>query len=476
MTSLQLLFFSFPFAVALAVGLLAPLLAVVTYRHIGVGAGLMALTFCLNATFPGLAQGGIQVGIRLDITDLVALLLIPVTLLRFALSPDHRVRSPAFYVFLAVLTLNVAHGLVVFKAAAGAAARPEIYAAVAAGYVSTFPLDRQALRSLLRVLLAAVGWLVLLALYRWLIVAFDVRELLPASGSFQPAGHSVWRVIISSETLLLAELAVLVWFFGKRSQLLQGWQLAALPLLAMVLVLQHRSTWLAAIVAMVVAMLALRRAGGQVVGRALPFMVVLVVVAAAVVVLGRGGAGGEVAQSAADAVAMRGTAAARLTSWQQLVKNWAGSGPRSIVLGNPAGTTYERFTSEDPGAREVRFQAHNYYVTVLTTHGLVCFAAFLTLLGSLAWRLLQAVRLPGEGDVAGVLLVMLAGQFAYYLTYGTDYMQWLFLGAALSYTSHVGQRRGEVAAAATDVAPLAGATTWVGAARPRVPVRRWGAR
>ena len=423
-------FVSAPYVVALLLGLVLPLLVALAYRRFAVGAGLLGAVFCLNAALPELAREGFRLGITLYPADFVALMLMAVVGVRLVAHPELRPRSVALWVMVVVLVVNTLHGLAVNGAGGGNGARGDVYAFTAALYAMTFKFEPAQLRSLLRVLGAVALLMVLLAVYRWGVTAMDVRDLLPSSGSFQPAGHSKWRVIVSSEALVLAELAVLCWYFAGPGQPLKGWQLAAPLLLVMVGFLQHRSTWVALLMAILAATLAgrARRAA-----QTLLLVGVMGILGVGALVFGGGDVASDVQKSAAEAVQLKGTAAERLGSWRQLVKNWAGSGTRGVLIGQPTGTVLERYASDELGARRLSYQAHNYYVTVLTAHGAVGFAAFLVLLAQLLVRLYRVTRQPQHQTAAGVLLVLVVAQCGYYLTYGTDYLQWMALGVALAF-------------------------------------------
>ncbi len=471
MSALYLALIALPFVMMAALGVLLPLLAVVMHRRLGVGLLAIFGIAVVDAIWPALPA--MRLGINVFLPDLVLGGVAVVAALRFVMPPAQPGpggaagaggrQAWAFWLLVAVVSVNLVQGLMEFKGAAGAAARPTFYALAACAYVLSFPMDAPRLALLFR----ASGWagaaLLGLVAWRWMAVAFDIRELLPEAGSFQPQGHSIWRVVASGESLLLAEVALALWFFsalgrtaglagtglaklglagaGLASAGLAGPRLAALALLAVTLALQHRSVWLGLMGGMLLCLWHPGDAKQRFSAWLLPVLAACAVLVAFMLANPERGGGvaapagdvaSDIATSTRDAVALRGTAADRLSSWRQLIERWAGGGPRVLALGVPFGTSMERFTSDELSARKIAYQPHNYFVEVLVSHGVIGLAAFLAILGTAARGLWHARRHPSLRLPAHWLLAMLACQSVYYLTYGIDFMQSVLLGAALS--------------------------------------------
>lgn len=471
MSALAYIFYALPFLVMLILGLLLPILVVWASRSMTAGMGLIAVFFLMDAAFP--ETFSINLGIHWYLADLSFGLVAMTTLARLMFVPDARQsHGRALWLFVIVVSINIVHGLLVYKGAAGVAARPNFYALVAALYVFSFPLTADRLRGLFLVGLWCAMGLLLLACFRLFVVALDIRALLPPSGSFQPPGSSIWRVIVSDQALLLADAALALWFFASNARM-GSWRWLAPFLMMMVIGLQHRSVWLASIMGLAVVMLSRSRSGRGGWGQSLAVVVFVVVVAGAAGLAGSGGGlggglGGDIAKSAGDAVALRGTADERLGSWRQLVKNWVGEGPRAWAIGVPFGTSLERYTSDDFAARRIAYQPHNYFVETLVTQGVVGIAALLWAYG-LALRAAWRGRLhPELGDWSRWLLMLLACQLTYFLTYGVAYLQTLALGAGLALAARL---RTEQLAALAPLATVAGRGAAARASRPLAMTR-----
>ena len=471
MTALNLLSLLLPFAMMIGLGILLPLLAVVMLRRFGVGLAVVLSTAVVDLLLPNLPV--MRVGITVYLPDLVLSGVALVALLRAFSGASGRLRSTSLLVFVLIVGLNLVQGLMQFKGTAGAAARPTFYALASAAYVWSFAMDRQHLATLFKALAWGALAMAAVVLLRWAAVLLDVRELLPADGSFQPQGHSVWRVVASAESLLMAEVALSFGFFAAIAPRLVGMRLAALVLLLVTVALQHRSVWLAATAGMLISLWHIDRSEKRVSRWMLPMLALSAALVALMLAnperpsslaLPRGDVASDISASARDAIALRGTAADRLSSWRQLVAQWAGSGPRGLALGAPFGTSMERYTSDDIGARKIAYQPHNFYVEVLVSHGVLGLAAFLAMFGvalRAAWRL----RGDEERGLAGHwLVVLLVCQLVYYLTYGIDFMQTLVLGAALSVAREI--RPNSQSARVARLTRVAQATQAAQAAKP----------
>jgi O-antigen ligase len=463
-----------PFLLMLAMGFLVPLAMLWSFNSVVGGVSLALLSYWVDAVL--LSEAGLRLGISIYLPDVTLGIVSLAAVARWLWLPKHRSPYWPLYLLIAVFLINLAQGLVIYKAAAGPSARPLFYALVALLYVTTFEMNAKQVRALFFAFVWTALLLTLLVIFRGVVVAFDLRELLPPSGSFQPAGHSVWRVIPSGEALVLAQVALSLWAFSQLAPATAALRVMTPFLLIAVVLLQHRSVWLATLGG--IAALSMGRAQQLFdAKRLLPALLLVAGVGVGLALMGddtaavESGLGSQVAQSARDAVELKGTAGERLGSWRQLIRNWAGGGPRQWAAGQPFGSSIERYASDDLGARRITYQPHNLYVELLVRQGFLGLLSYVGLV-VIALRAMWQARAHAEhGLTARWLLVMLVFQHSYYLTYGIEYLQALTLGAALALAAGLRQVSAEQQLLWADTQPGQSSARW---GRPLV--RRWGQR
>jgi O-antigen ligase len=90
------------------------------------------------------------------------------------------------------------------------------------------------------------------------------------------------------------------------------------------------------------------------------------------------------------------------------------------------------------GVKQLRSESpHNFYVQTLLRGGALGLLAFVALHGLLLSGLLRCAK----RDVASrsfllCMAVLVASQLVYYLGYGSDYIQAIFLGSAIGWLRH----------------------------------------
>lgn len=188
-----------------------------------------------------------------------------------------------------------------------------------------------------------------------------------------------------------------------------GW--AAL-FIAVTLVAQHRSVWIALAAALVVLFF-------KVHGMARARLVVAVLTAAwAVAALALSGIFNPLSKQFTDSVDNLGTYGARTDSWTSLIGSTVRGGLGPIVFGSPFGSGYRRVEN----GVYVEWAPHNWYVTVylrLGLLGLVVFAVLLLII------LLHLLRTREVGTVTAAFALILTYCWAYSLTwYVAPFFAW----------------------------------------------------
>jgi len=446
-----------PFVAALVLGVLVPALGVVCYSHFGAGLAVIAGMFAVEALW--MFVGGVQLGITVYYTDFALVFIGAIALLRLLAARDTPRWHWAWSLYCLAFVVSLASGLLAFGTGAGVQARGYFYSIAAGSYAMSFAIDARRIRLLLDVLAAVAFLLLCICAYRWVVYYTPITELLPEEGVYNADGAI--RVVRSHEAMVLGQVFVLGLFFAaaSRGALLARW--LSPVLLAGVLALQHRSVWLAVLVGVAAGVFAARsRSSSRLVQLLLMASIVTLTALPLAFSDKLSGVSDQVAGSAQRAVSGDGSVGERFDNWQGLIKLWAGGGPRSIVIGQSFGSDATRYVQDKVrgGEHKIEYFAHNHYVQTLFNLGLVGLFGFLA---ASAYTVVGLYRLcsNGQGDAAAeVLLTLMAMQLAYYVPYGTDYLQSTIFGVALAYVA--GHQRAAQAASAET--------------RPEAPRLRWG--
>ena len=128
----------------------------------------------------------------------------------------------------------------------------------------------------------------------------------------------------------------------------------------------------------------------------------------------------------------------RVQGWTALLTGEQMDSARERLVGNPFGTGYDRIMLTGDGVKQLRSESpHNFYVQTLLRGGALGLLAFVALHGLLLRGLLRCAK----RDVASrsfllCMAVLVASQLVYYLVYGSDYIQAIFLGSAIGWLRH----------------------------------------
>jgi hypothetical protein len=442
MTLLGYVLTAIPYLVASALGVLLPALGALCYARFGVGLLVIFGMYAIEALFMEVA--GIQLGIALYVTDFALIFMGAVALLRL-LSPHTAPRRHwAWLVFALGFLVSLGLGLASFGSTAGVQARPYFYFLVTWSYGLSFEITTRHLRLALNSLVVIAVLLLFITAYRWVVYYLPIRELLPEGGSYNVDGPI--RVIRSFEALVIAEVLVIGLLFHRAAS---GFTLARILsplLLACVVVLQHRSVWVATFAGLVGAILVARSRAGKSAEQ-----VVLAVVILADI-------GVQVGSSASSALDGRGTTGERVESWKEIVSQWAQGGPRSILIGQSFGSDPTRYVHDQDrgGLRKISYTAHNFYVQTLSNMGLLGLGCFLVAATYTLRGLYRICAAGTEGEEVNALLVLIIMQLVYYVPYGTDYLQSLLFGIALAYVAvHERKRKMAQGAGSGEMRPMA---------------------
>lgn len=425
MLVLSYLFFAAPYLIAMGFALLLVTLLVLSTRSPWVMITLLGVAMVAEAA--SIHPLALHLGLWIYPSDAFAGITAGGLLFRVLFMGKGNQVPLAWWVFGAVQFVLFAWGLAMHGTGAGVDYRPHFSAWAGAAYLATFTQDERFIRRLfLAVQFIAFG-LMALAVYRWVGSAIDLRFAREVE-YFVTTGVP-FRVLWSPPTFVIAMVMLTSIFYAATDHSKGGYWALAILFAAFVLVLQHRTVWVASLggVGMLAFVLSKARAG---VGMKMVAAGVGVVVLVGVMATSLQGVSGSIQSQAERAVSSGGTFyGGRVTSWVALLKDWAGSGsPSTYLIGKPFGGGYERYTT-DFAQKAVTYQPHNYYVQLLYRGGLIGLAAFLWVM----WHAAGALRrqLVAGDAYAPLLLAILAALLLYYIPYGASYDHAIFLGLLL---------------------------------------------
>lgn len=426
-TMLSWIFIAMPFVIALflALGLVALTLGL--YISPVVGGIAMLLLFLLETTLVNLVA--LNLGITVFPQDFLFLPMAMVAALRL-LRPGGISRVPwPLWMLTAVMAASFILGLARHGTTAGVEFRSDFYFMVGLFYFSSFEWSSRQISRIFNWVVPVALLIMLIVWYRWLADAIGLDWVDPVWRDVE-AGDSL-RVMDAQQTLFLGTVLILLIYAMATGNNLARWLFLVPPLAVTVLVLQHRSVWVAAFLPAMMAFVIVRQNQGKLASRVAVIGAVSLLVLGPLLASGKfSGATSSVAESAVRATSTTsGTFVGRIEGWDALLKKWASSGPRVWMMGNSYGSGYER---KQQGGRDVTFAPHNYYVQLLLRTGAMGLLAFL----AFYWYLLRgAIRLgaaPHAALTGYAMIGLLISALLYYIPYSPPYIHGLITGMILA--------------------------------------------
>lgn len=404
--------------------LVAPIVAIALIamlcRSPLVGAGLLLAMTVAKAWFIELP--GIELGIMIYPTDAVALLAGLAALVRITARQSLRM-PPAGLLFTALLMLSFLIGLTEFGKAAGVDFRV-IFAFIAGVfYFTSFDFNSDLVVRLTRVWVVGACMLMLIAWFVWMADAAGLaiaRKWIDAD----PTGVK-FRVLNSGITYVIGVGSVVLLHLLMSGQMEGRWWPVLFALSGTVLVLQHRSVWVATFLSAVVVLLLVQR------GRAKIFLYLgvaaLLAVAAVPFISYRLSAVSESVSAQAERATdmTKGTSGGRVRAWEQLLKDWQKLGLGRQLIGKPFGSSYGGLANAP----------HNCYLQVMYRTGYVGLLAMLSMYGCTLIRLFGRRRDTAEqqSGVPTLLFSLVVGQLVYFVPYAFTPEHGILMGTAIGY-------------------------------------------
>jgi len=381
--------------------------------------------------------GGVRLGVEIYPLDAIFLIVMCASGARFLYRPTMSRQYIPWLCFSLLAFVSFGLGIQQFGATSGVVFRKFFYFVSVLIYCASFR------PSAAQVSVAIRWWLyftLVLTIGIWMRWVVDPAEL--GISWIRPNSWDDLRVSDSDMALMVGQAAMLMLILPATGQLSAKWKLAVPLWLITVGLLQHRSVWLATLAGLVATYYVAENRGAL-------FALLRQLGLSAVVVFFVGGLAvflglvdlqpifDELKTSFVTGVALDTTAAERLDSWQVLVGMWWDAGPRSWLTGNPFGTSVARTVISSLGqAREIEYGAHNAYVEILFYLGGAGLGLFLLGYAKVLISLRRMLSADGEHAVlAQVLVVLVVMQAVYYVPYGIEFAQALWIGLSLGLLS-----------------------------------------
>ncbi|MBT9591080.1 MAG: O-antigen ligase family protein [Thiobacillus sp.] len=435
-------FTALPFVVAFLFAMGLILLVTGMYFSPLVGGVAILLLFLLETFFVHLF--GFKLGISVYPQDLLFVPMALVALLRLT-RPGAMKRLPwPLWVLTGMMSLSFALGLVQHGSTAGVEFRSDFYFMVGVFYFSSFSWSPQQISRLFGWLFPVVLCIMAIVWFRWASDAFNLDWVDPLWHYDAFVTGLPLRVINAQQTMMLGQALILLVFAMAMGSVLAGWRFLVPFLGLTVLVLQHRSVWVAAFLPALMALVIVRQSQGRLAARLAVIAAVSSLVLVPLLATGKfSGATSSVSEAAVKATSTTGgTFVGRVEGWDALLKQWTAAGPRAWVIGNPYGSGFAR--PEGYGGKEIAFAPHNYYVQLLLRVGLIGLLAFVALH---VYLLKGAVKLAGEphGELTGYAMIgLLFSLLLFDIPYSPYYPHGLFTGLMLALILQHG-RQGDAA-------------------------------
>jgi len=419
-------------AAPLLAAIVVPLALIFVFKYIEAGFAIAGLLMALEM----LTRGSLSINLAINLypEDFGYALIALAAALRIAFVRPMTGISWIWGAFGGVLLLSFSSGFGTYGSAAGVQFREYFYAWTAAFYAMTFRVDSKAIYRIFLGLVWLAVWIEVCACLQWLAVFSGSSFLVNYADTSDPGAL---RVIKSAEALILANAVIFTLFYQQSSGLLNYLRSLNLIWIPSLIVLQHRSVWLAALAGAAKAF-RIRRTGRVHVKPVHVLLVATAIAAMFVVALvaGRGAAtiASTVGESARRGVALEDTASWRLKGWREMFEKWRGGGPTVLAIGFPFGSDRMRFIETNNFATQgTSVQAHNAYVQTLYNCGIIGVGLFLSFIANLSLKLKSLVDRGICRSSCNALAAITVCQGVYYIFYGIEPLQIFFLGVSHAY-------------------------------------------
>lgn len=392
------------------------------------GVALVLGLFCLETWLVSLPA--VRIGLNIYPQDLVFVGLATVGGVRMLIGKNSRPATYSWMLFGVVLFVSFVLGAFKYHTEAGVDLRPTFYFWSTALYIGSFRIGIAEANRIMKMCLVIGVVVLLIVFYRWVSDALHLGAVVfNQIGAGKPL-----RVLTAGQTYVLAALTIILVWGAATGQISRraGWLI--LPFILAVLLLQHRSVWMATLAGLGILFLGEPRLRGRLaryplIGGAIGAIAILPLVAFGqldpiLYALG---------QSVQEAMQSQGsTFTWRMQSNTELLGQWIDGGLLVHLIGKPFGSGYERYLA-DLG-HVTNYSPHNFYMQMLLRVGLLGMAAWLVAYIFTIRRLWVSRRSDAPTGFAGYLplAAVLGSSLVYFFPYGAHFIQGLFLGVAFA--------------------------------------------
>jgi hypothetical protein len=329
-------------------------------------------------------------------------------------------------------------------------ARGEFYFLSAMLYFSTFDYTQPVQKRLLWAMLGIAGAMVALAVVWWTALALNlnVPQAMAYRMSIKPMA-----VLKAGSAFFIGQVFLICLCMRIRGEESLGGRWLLLPLLGVVILLQHRSVW----VTTALGTIWIFSRSGQRIPRLWLKMAVaaVLVISIGAMLLGEhlGEVGSVFRESLAESQRESSTWTGRVESWDSLLFHSYLETPEDWAFGKPYGTGYFRVVDRV----KVEYAPHNYYVTLILRNGILGLACFLALYAALLWRSLRPQGRQLESSPyfgPEIFQAMLVSQLAFYVPYDPVMPVGILVGLMIQMTQPGAAETQEASASAGIVNPL----------------------
>lgn len=301
----------------------------------------------------------------------------------------------------------------------GNESRATAYALCAAFYFMTFSYDQATCRRLIQLMLACACGLAGLAVFRWAAILTNFP--VPANWADVGGGKAI-RVLNASQALFMCQAAMLAAMIQFRAR---RWFVCVLALI--VLVLQHRSVWIAGAIGAAWLYCRSSREARFNWRTAVPFAIAAVVVLCLIVLITGNSFLDGLQDSVIETTRDHSTLAWRVAGWEELLTGHAQLGLDAWFFGQPFGAGFRRVI-----AGILSEQApHSYVVLVILRMG----AAGAVMLFGAYGMCLNRLHRGAAGGYVPLLQAWLVTQIVYFAAYSPGMEQGALLGIAIACVS-----------------------------------------